>query len=177
MGSAPEDGARQGFHGVRKRMAKSQSWGYLGSPLLLALVLAMPWGVGPIQAFLIVAGSLPAGIVFGFLLARRIASKADALGVYRRKAMSVAKILVLCTVLQVSFTLLANYLLPRSITAAIFCWIGGLALGAPVGTILFERRARSRLWVYWIPSPWWPERIEYHLEYRARGMNMRHPVP
>src|SRR5207249_12245453 len=142
MGSAPEDGARQGFHGVRKRMAKSQSWGYLGSPLLLALVLAMPWGVGPIQAFLIVAGSLPAGIVFGFLLARRIASKADALGVYRRKAMSVAKILVLCTVLQVSFTLLANYLLPRSITAAIFCWIGGLVLGARVVMILFVCRAR-----------------------------------
>ena len=177
MWSAPENVAQKGLHGVRKRMAKSQSWGSLGFPFLVALVLTMPWGIGPIQAFLIVCGSLPVGLAFGFLLARRIASKADASGVYRRKALSVASVLVISTVLPGSFTLLAIYVLPLSITAAIFCWIGGFGLTAPVGTILFERRARSRLWVHWIPSQWWPQRIEYHLEYHARGIDRRHAVP
>ena len=159
---------------VRKRLVGTQLWAFFYAWLLFAMAFSHPLSLEPITAVSILGASLASGLCLGFFLARRISSKANATGVYRRRAPNVAVVIVGCIaiVLFVPIGLLLVFG-PSWLqnTAGLWVWtltFGGTAIAAPLGTLLFERRARSRFWILWIPSLWAPEWIEYHLEYRPR---------
>lgn len=175
LASGAEKGRPQEVPAVQRRMAVTQGWASIPSLLLIALAFVLPWELDQVQGLLMLGGSLPLGLLIGFLLARRIASKADASGVYSWRVSFAAYALVI--VVPVSFGMLAAFLLPLSTIASICYTFGGLGVTAPLGTILFERRTRSRLWIRWIPSQWWPERVEYHLEYHAGAVDKGRSAP
>jgi hypothetical protein len=137
--------------------------------ITLAMATFQPIGLEPALALSIAAGSLPFGVFFGFLFARHISSKADAAGVYRRQAHFALVVLAACVAAAIPVgVLLALSLSLSQSVAPLWGWavgVWGLLAGYPPGILLFEHRSRSRLWILWIPSPWLPKWVEYHLEY------------
>ena len=130
-------------------------------------------GVQPIEALLIIGGSVPLWLVVGFLGARRIGRKCDSSGVYRpniwdiRVIVSVVIGITSIFVALVVITILYPAISFSVITEAQFTFVGG-GFAAPLGTILFERRTKSRLWILGTPSLMWPSSIEYHIEWAGR---------
>jgi hypothetical protein len=166
---------------VRSRMVRTQVVAGLPAFLLLAMAFLYP-GPELIIAVSTLSGSFAVGLSLGFVSARSISSKADSTGVYRRRMPSAAVMIGVCATLVVLFLGLAFGLLfalhSSSIQLDGVLWIvvllaWGMAAGAPVGTLLFERRTRSRLWILWIPSQWWPEWIEYRFEYNPSRWDTR----
>ena len=158
-------------------MVRSQAWAFAPAWILFAMSFFRPLGLAVIVALSILAGSLAFGLCFGFFLARHISSKADTTGVYRRPAPPLAVVITAGAAIPVLvFVLVFAFNFSLAQMAALF-WIEtltvwGIATTMPLGTLLFERRARSRLWILWIPSPWSPKWIEYHLEYHPRRGGM-----
>ena len=139
-------------------MVRSQAWAFAPAWILFAMSFFRPLGLEIIVALSILAGSLAFGLCFGFFLARHISSKADTTGVYRRPAPPLAVVITACAAIPVLvFVLIFAFNFSLAQMAALF-WIEtltvwGIATTMPLGTLLFERRARSRLWILWIPSP------------------------
>jgi hypothetical protein len=137
---------------------------------LFVISIMRPNGLEPIQALVIFGGSLPVWLLAGFLISRRIGRKCDPSGVYRPGAPSftliVSFVIGIAALLLVLFfvTVLSPMISLSLLTGAEAAFVGG-GLAAPLGTIIFERKARSRLWILRTASPWWPRTTEFHLEW------------
>ncbi len=126
-----------------------------------------------VDALLIIGGSVPLWLVIGFLGARRIGRKCDPSGVYRPNIWDtrviVAVVIGMASILiaLVGVTILYPAISFTELAGAQFVVVGG-AFVAPLGTVLFERRAKSRLWILGTPSLMWPSSIEFHIEWAGR---------
>lgn len=167
--SQPDHAVHRGQPFVRRRWVRSLAPASLWGVVVLFLAALPPSGLGWFLASSVFTGSLPIGLVSGFLAARRVAKRSDASGVYRHRAPSMVVVVVMCAAASifVGLALLLFLSQPQlvAITWGISLVIWGLAAASPLGILLFERRARSRLWVLWFPSPWSPAWIEYRVEY------------
>ena len=177
MGESPTGpGVPRGQPFIRKRLVTYQAKLLLIGVVVLPMAALSASGLGWVLELSIFAGAFPLGLIFGFHLGRRLAKKADVSGVYRRRAPSavLTVVAVVGTIVSIQAGLLVlfhlYYLsLPFSQMAqltsgfALAAW--GLAVASPIGILFFRRRARSRLWVHWFPSPWAPRWIEYRFEY------------
>ena len=169
---------------IQRRLAvyQVQMLALVGLPLTIVFASTGWWRyLDAIQAFAILSGALPLGLLDGFLRARRISAKCGALGVFRRKGISemsvrsvmlvlVAVLLPISVFLYISLYLLfsGSVVIPLSTLAAfdvgLFLAALGFGLPFPLGIIWFERRKGFRLWIIGSPSLWFPDRIEFRRE-------------
>jgi len=131
-------------------------------------------GIDTVQAVSLIGGFVPFWLLVGFLGARRIGRKCDTLGVYRPNLWDirviVSVVIGISSILFVLFVVAYLYpLFPVSLLAGVESAFVGGAFAAPLGTLLFERKARSRLWILGTPSLMWPSSIEYHIEWAGQS--------
>ena len=130
-------------------------------------------GFDPIQALVILSGTVLLGPLVGFLTARRTSAKCGAAGVYRTKAMTVGRMLLglflivgpLGAYIYIGLYLLlvkgVEFEIPRPALFVLALATIGVSLSAPVGEIMFERRSGARLWVLGTPNLWISDQLEF----------------
>lgn len=131
-------------------------------------------GLEMAQTLLIIGGSVPLWLLVGFLVAWRIGRKCGKSRVYRPDIWDIR--VIVSVVIGVASILFGQFvvgflypLITVSLLAGVEFLVVGGAFASPLGTILFERTARSRLWILGTPSLMWPSSIEYHIEWAGRS--------
>jgi hypothetical protein len=145
----------------------------LGAALLVVFILtsSLPGPVAEFdhtQAFLLVGGGAPLGVIAGFVWARYIWSKCASSGSYRRK-FSLGRHFLLI-IMVVSLGQIVLRFLPIELVLAMGVGVGAFGASLVIGAQLFERRAGSRIWVA-LPYQGSRQWIEYRTE--KSGANRR----